>query len=409
MNEVELKSPPKTATPAKGASIDWSEVRSRYPLVNTSTFLNITSGTPLSNAAKAAVEKLIEAQWTGTGTREARYAMLASTRERFARLIGARAAEIAVTKNVTEGLNIVASAIVWKPGDNVVVCVELEHPNNIYLWLALRERGVEVRAIPARDGAIDTQAVTAAIDARTRIVTAASVTFAPGFRTELTALGRACRGSGALFLVDAVQSCGILDLDVEACAIDALATSTSKGLMGMPGLGFLYVRPEWTGRLRPAYIGRYSIERGTGHESEIEGESFRLLPDARRFEAGNYNWAGIAAANASLGELLELGTANIEPRAVGLATDLAVALCELGLPVTRPPAGIERSHIVTVGMLGAGDAQSSHDPRLNTLGAALTAGGVKLTVRKGLLRFGFHAYNDESDVGRVIDIASETA
>lgn len=409
MNDVELETKTRIATPATSASIDWREVRSRYPVVNTSTFLNITSGTPLSNAAKAAVEKLVEAQWTGSGTRDARYAMLASTRERFARLIRARASEIAVTKNVTEGLNIVASATDWCAGDNVVVCTALEHPNNIYLWLALRERGVDVRAIPARDGAIDTQAVIAAIDARTRIVTAASVTFTPGFRTELAQLGRACRTSGALFLVDGVQSCGILDLDVEACAIDALATSTSKGLMGMPGLGFLYVRPEWIERLRPAYIGRYSIERGTGHESEIEGERFRLLPDARRFEAGNYNWAGIAAANASLGELLELGTASIEPRAVGLATDLAQGLSALGLPVTQPPVGIARSHIVTVGELGAGDAQSSHDPRLNTIGAALSAGGVKLTVRKGLLRFGFHGYNDDSDVRRVIDIARKTA
>ena len=157
--------------------------------------------------------------------------------------------EIAVTKNVTEGLNIVANAIDWKAGDNVVVCAELEHPNNIYIWLSLRDRGVQVRAIPARNGAIDTQAMIDAIDARTRILTVASVTFAPGFRSELAALGRACRKSGALFLVDAVQSCGILDLDVEAAAIDALATSTSKGLMGIGGLGFLYVRSDWIGRL----------------------------------------------------------------------------------------------------------------------------------------------------------------
>lgn len=121
MNEGALKSAEKTAArPAQGA-IDWREVRSRYPAVTGSTFLNITSGTPLSNAAKAAVEKLIEAQWLGKGSREDRYALLGSTRERFARLIGANAAEIAVTKNVTEGLNIVGHAIDWLPGDNVVV------------------------------------------------------------------------------------------------------------------------------------------------------------------------------------------------------------------------------------------------------------------------------------------------
>jgi cysteine desulfurase/selenocysteine lyase len=405
-----MESTTQEATSAvPGKAVDWAAIRARYPVATNSTFLNITSGTPLSNASKAAVDELIEAQWNGSGKRDDRYRILASARERFARLIRAKPAEIAVTKNVTEGLNIVANAIDWRPGDNVVVCAELEHPNNIYLWLSLRERGVQVRAVPARNGAIDTQAMVDAIDARTRVLTVASVTFAPGFRTELAALGRACRAAGVLFLVDGVQSCGILDLDVEECAITALATSASKGLMGIAGHGFLYVREDWLERLRPAYVGRYSIERGKGHESEIEGHTYRLAPDGRRFEAGNYNWAGIVAVNASLEELLDIGTERIEPHAVGLATALADGLESQGLAVTQPPETVARSHIVTVGKLGAGDAHASHDPRLNRIGEALQSGNVKYTVRKGLLRFGFHCFNDESDVMRVLDIARECA
>ena len=409
MSHTELNSTPGQESAATSRSVDWNKVRARYPVATKSTFLNITSGTPLSNAAKAAVEDLIEAQWNGSGSREQRYALIASARERFARLIRAKSPEIAITKNVTEGLNIVANAVNWKAGDNVVVCTELEHPNNVYIWLALKERGVQVRAVPARNGAIDTQAMIDAIDARTRILTVSSVTFAPGFRAELAALGRACRKSGALFLVDAVQSCGILELDVESSAIDALATSTSKGLMGIGGLGFLYVRSDWIGRLRPAYIGRYSVERGKGHESEIEGSTYALLPDARRFEAGNYNWPGIAAANASLGELLEIGTARIEPHAVSLAAALADGLESQGLAVTQPPEVVARSHIVTVGKLGAGDTQTTHDPRLNRIAQQLQAGNVKYTIRKGLLRFGFHCFNNQTDVAKVLDIAKATA
>jgi selenocysteine lyase/cysteine desulfurase len=394
---------------AQGDVIDWRAIRARYPAASRSTFLNITSGTPLSNAAKAAVIDLIEAQSRGEADRDRRTPLMTNARERFARLIHARPGEIAVTKNVTEGLNIVAHAIDWRPGDNVVVCTELEHPNNVYVWLALRAAGIEVRAPRAKNGAIDTQALLQAIDARTRIVTAASVTFAPGFRTELETIGRACRKSGALFLVDGVQSCGILDLDVDACAIDALTTSCSKGLIGIAGTGFLYVRSDWIGRLTPVYIGRYSIERGAGHESEIEGHEFRLVDDARRFEAGNYNWAGIAAAQASMAELLEIGTPAIERHAVRLATSLADGLAGLGLPVTQPPAGIARSHIVTVGRLGAGDTKHTGDARLDRFAAALEAGGVKFTIRKGLVRFGFHYFNDAADVVRVLDIARASA
>lgn len=396
---------PAAPTDASHA-LDWARIRARYPVARRGTFLNITSGTPLSDRARDAVHRLVDAQWEGSGSRGDRYRMLDRARERFATMIGARAGEIAITKNVTEGLNIVAHAIDWQAGDNVVFCHELEHPNNIYLWLELRRRGVELRTPAARNGAIDTQAMVDAIDARTRIVTAASVTFAPGFRTELAPIGRACRKRGAIFLVDAVQSCGILDMDVDACAIDALATSTSKGLMGMPGLGFLYVRSSWIERLTPVYVGRYSVERGHGHESEIEGANYRLMPDAQRFEAGNYNWAGIAAAEASLGELLEIGVANIETRAVALATELADGLAASNLAVTQPPETVARSHIVTVGELGAGDAHGSHDARLNRIGAALDEADVQYTFRKGLLRFGFHCYNDQTDVRRVLDIAN---
>jgi selenocysteine lyase/cysteine desulfurase len=399
-----------TATLTKPAecsvAVDWRAVRARYPAAGRGTFLNITSGTPLSDSAKAAVTELLEAQSRGEADREWRMPLLVRARERFARLIRAKPTEIAVTKNVTEGLNIAAHAVSWKPGDNVVVCTQLEHPNNVYVWLALRGRGVEVRSVPARNGAIDTQAMIAAMDSRTRVVTVASVTFAPGFRTELEPIGRASRKTGALFLVDGVQSCGILDLDVEACGIDALSTSCSKGLIGIAGLGFLYVRADWIARLDPIYIGRYSIDRGAGHESEIEDESFRLLEDARRFEAGNYNWAGIAAAQASLGELLEVGTAAIEARATALATSLAGGLSALGLPVTEPPVGVARSQIVTVGRLGAGDTKTTGEPRLDRFAAALKEGRVSYTIRKGLVRFGFHYFNDESDVQRVIDIAA---
>jgi len=398
-----------TAAAAKAQgenTIDWRAMRARYPAASRTTFLNITSGTPLSTTAKNAVIEFVEAQSRGEAGGSWRAQFMTNARERFARLVRAQPSEIAITKNVTEGLNIVAHAVDWQPGDNVVVCTQLHHPNNVYFWLALRARAVQVRSPRARNGAIDTEAMIAAIDARTRIVTAASVTFAPGFRTELEALGRACRKAGALFLVDGVQSCGILDMDVNACSIDALTTSCSKGLIGIAGTGFLYVRSEWITRLTPVYIGRYSIERGVGHESEIEGESFRLVNDARRFEAGNYNWAGIVAAQASLGELFDVGTAAIERRAVGLATRLADGLRVLGMPVTQPPTEIARSHIVTIGRLGAGDTQTTGDAQLDRFAAALTAGNVTYTIRKGLIRFGFHYFNDESDVTRVLEIAS---
>ena len=233
--------------------------------------------------------------------------------------------------------------------------------------------------VPARDGAVDTGAMAAAIDRRTRVVTTSSVTFTPGFRTELPAIGRACRDAGALFLVDAVQSLGVLDLNVEDAGVDALATSASKGLLGPAGVGFLFVRQAWAERLRPAYVARFSVERGAGHESEMESRGF---PPAAERPPVRDRQLQLHRARGRAG-LARRAPGHRHPgdRSAcrwGSPSALAEGLAALGLPVTVPPAGAARSHIVTVGRLGAGDAYSSHDPRLNRLAAAADRGRGKV-------------------------------
>ena len=123
------------------------------------------------------------------------------TRAAFARLIGAQPDEIAITKNVSEGLNLFAASLPWEAGDNVVVCPGLEHPNNIFLWYNLeRIHGIEVRALVPEGGQMPTQAMADAMDERTRVVTFPTVSFAPGFITDVRALVEAAKRVGALTL-----------------------------------------------------------------------------------------------------------------------------------------------------------------------------------------------------------------
>jgi cysteine desulfurase/selenocysteine lyase len=391
------------------ANLDWSALRDRYPAAKRWVFLNAGSRGLLSTTAHAAGVASLGSDLTMTSDDPPAPAQLAELRQLFARLINAGADEIAVTKNVSEGLNLIANAIDWQAGDNVVLTSDVEHANNIYLWLALARRGVEVRDVPTVGGAIDPKAMAAAIDARTRIVAASAVTFTPGFRTALAPIGRAARAAGALFLVDGVQACGVIEVDVERDQIDALATSTSKGLLGVRGLGFLYVRRAWVPKLTPVHVARNSIDTKGKHYSEFEGGSFELWPDARRFEAGTYNFAGVAIARAALREILEIGIPQIERRAVGLATQLANGLRAQGWPVVEPPAGTERSHLVVMGERGPGGPEATGDPRLDRLASLLEANNVRFSVRRRLLRFGFHFYNDESDVDAVLSLAGRVA
>lgn len=388
--------------PAPGSAA----IRARFPAARDWTYLNLGSRGIVSDAARTAAVALVDGHWLVDVAKEQISPLLATCRTEFARMIGGQPAEVAVTKNVSEGLNAVATAIAWQPGDNVVVSSDLEHANNIYLWYGLRRLGVEVRAIPPIGTEIDAAGLAAAIDGQTRIVTAASVTFTPGFRTDLATIGQAARRHGALFLVDGVQNCGVLALDVAANHIDALATSTSKGLLGLMGLGFLWVRQDWIARLHPAYVARTGIATA-GHYSEIESVDFAFAPTAERFEVGSPNWVGIAAAATAMAEINAVGVPRIERHALALAESLRQELEALGLPVQRPRAAHSASHLVTVGERGAGDAYATRDERLNRFAAALTEARVRFSIRRGLVRFGFHMYNDATDVAQVARVARE--
>lgn len=385
---------------------DLVSFRRGFPAMQRGAYLNTASSGIVSRVAADRAQRVIEAICLGEFSKEESTPTLRSARQRFASLIGAEAGQIGVVKNVSDGLNAVATAVPPRgERDNVVVCADLEHPNNIYLWQKMRRHGVDVREVTARAGVIPADELIAAIDQDTRIVTASSVTFTPGFRLDLERVGRAARANGAFFLVDAVQSCGVLSHDLAAENIDALVTSTTKYLLGTAGLGFVAVAPDWINRLEPVYVSRYGVERGSGHESEIEGGDFIFSHNATRFEVGNYNWPAIAAIDSAVEALLSVGPERIERHAVALADALRNGFVALGLPVNAPAEPALRSPMVTLGTLGAGDAYASADGMLNRLADALREAGVRFSIRRGLVRFGLHGFNDETDVAHVLDVA----
>jgi selenocysteine lyase/cysteine desulfurase len=375
--------------------------RALCPAAHNWIYANIASRTVLPEPSRRAVDAIADLYMTGDGEKNAWAPLLPRARRLVAELIAARSDdEIAVTRNVSDGLNIVASALPMAAGDNVVLCAELEHPNQVFAWSNAARRGVVLREVAAVEGAIDSARIIAATDGRTRAVVLSSVTFVPGSRTAIAEIGRHCRQNGIFLMVDAVQSLGILRTDVVREGIDGLATSTSKGLLGVMGLGFLYVAGEWAERMHPAYLARYAVDDDTGHESE-RGGAFRLKPGALRFETGNYNWIGLAAAVSSMELLAGLGAERIEAQALRLAASLRDRLEAQGLPVYRAPAFAGDSHIVTVGRMGAGDTYTTNDSRLEAFAENLAAARVKFSIRRGLVRFGFHAYNNDDDVAAI--------
>ena len=189
---------------------------------------------------------------------------------------------------------------------------------------------------------------------------------------------------------------------VQTCALP-ISVSTQKGLLGLYGVGFLYCRREWAEKLEPAYLASFGVDLGDAHEATMGDDRFKLMPAARRFDLGNYNYVGVAAVDASLTELLAYGTPQIERHVTGLGHALAQGFIDLGLPVSGGKPGAHLAHIVTVGTMGSSH-YGTDDERYNRLYAWLVENRVRLSIRRGVLRFSLHLYNNRDDVARVLEL-----
>jgi len=389
-----------TATPLSPEGL-----RALAPAAANHVYLDVASTGIAPAAAVAAVQRFM-ADCTGHGKTDALWAeALESARSRYARLVNAAPEDIAFTKNCTEGINLLAQAIEWREGDNAVYCPMVEHEAVIYPVLNLVRRGVELRAAPARHEALDVEALLAAADARTRLIAVSSVTFVPGYRTDLVRLGEACRKRGILLVVDGTQSIGVLRHDMAALPVDGFAVSAHKGLLGPYGLGLLWVRREVAQALAPMHLGKPGVAFPPAHPCDPGGTlAAPLKPDARRFEGGQapLNAAWLAA---SLELLLGLGAAATEAHACALAERLRAGLDRHGFPANRDPFGLPASHLVTLGRLGTGGLLGTADTALAALAERLRAANVRFSLRRGQIRFSCHAYNTEADIEAVLEVA----
>lgn len=389
--------------------MDIADARELFPGARNQIYLDLSLNALMPAPARDAVSAHLQERVMGRAVKSELHAQAERVREQVARLLGAEADEIAITKNVSEGLNLFASSLPWEAGDNVVLCPELEHPNNVFLWYNLaRTRGVEVREVSPVGGHIPVEGMTAAMDGKTRVVTASHVTFSPGFVADVGHLAREAHAHGALVLVDSAQSAGTVSTDVRALDVDALALGTQKALMAFYGLGFLFVKRKLADAMNPVFAARYSVELGAdAHETAISDGTFHFKPGARRFELSNYNYVGLAAVEASLGLLLDVGMEAVEAHLRGLSARLARGLLDLGLPVAGGEPGPHLAQIVAVGESGGGRHDAADDPAMNDLHHYLTENGVRLSVRRGVLRMSLGIYNTEEDVDRVVELCRE--
>jgi cysteine desulfurase/selenocysteine lyase len=386
----------------------WDAVRSRFPGAETGPYLDVSGRSLLFEDGRTALNAHLDALSAGAVDKAALFKAVENTRELFATLVRSTPDEICFTRNVTDGIAAFGASIEWKPGDSVVLCEALEHPANVYPWFGLsRKFGIRVKSVAPDRGALSLDRIVDAIDAATRVVAISAVSFAPGFTFPVAELGAECRRRGVLLLVDAAQAIGIASIDVQKWNADAVVASTQKGLMALYGQGFLFIRREIAETLKPAYLSRFGVEQ-EGNEADLGDPALDVYaPGARRFDVGNYNYPGIVTVAPAIRMLLELGQETVQDYVHGLAHGFTDQILDLGLPVFGGRPGPHSSQIVTVGAdLGSGhDSTGDHD--MLSLYEHLRANKVRLSIRRNLLRFSFHIYNNERDIDTVIRLVAE--
>jgi cysteine desulfurase/selenocysteine lyase len=348
------------------------------------------AGPPSIRVARAVNDFLLTRSRLGSLYTDDSAAMTERVRGKAAALIGASPDELAYTKNTPDGLNIVANGLDWNPGDNIVT-TDIEFPANIYPWLNLRPRGVDLRFVPSRDGCLASSDVIAAIDNRTRLVALSWVQFHGGFRNDLATIGGACRERNVYLVVDAIQGIGVIRCDVKRLNIDFLATSCQKWLLAPHAVGLFYCRRAVMDHLEVTVVGQGSVQLGPrylDYKLELKG-------DAARFEPGFGNQVGFAGLEAAIDLLNEAGLDKVEARILSLTARLRDALDSLGCHVLGSSIDTERAGIVAFAhpsVPAADIVKRLRDAR------------VIVSERERYVRVSPHFYNTEAEIDQLIDV-----
>ena len=366
------------------------KIRKEFPVTEELIFFDHARVAPLPERVRKVVTTFVEdATRFGTAHYETWMIGIEQSRKSFARLINAGTDEVAFVKNTSEGLSIVANGLDWKSGDNVVI-PDIEFPANVYPWWNLKRLGVETRMVHAVEGRVLFDDLVKQVDARTRLISISSVECNSGFRCDLNRIGAFCKEKDILFCVDAIQSLGILTIDVKRDHIDFLSADGHKWMLSVEGLGGFYISREVLEKVYPVTVGWGNMVNA----ADYMNYEFVFRPDAQRFEEGSPNTMSIHAFGAALDLLLETGIENIEQRVMALGDTILEQLQRRGLNIYSSTRPEERSGNIAFVM----------NQDISRLYEWMLENKVKLTVRDGLVRLSPHFYNSEEEILRFFDL-----
>jgi selenocysteine lyase/cysteine desulfurase len=364
--------------------------RSEFAVTQRYVYLNNASAGPLPRSSEERIAEFARAQSEeavlGTFPHDLR---MTEYRDRIGNFIGASGSEIAIVVNTGAGANVIALGIGWSPGDEVLLC-DNEFPANSVPWLALRRRGVEVRMLPTRRERLTPEVLRRELSPRTRLVALSWISYAEGYRHDLTKLAEVAHQRGVLLCVDAMQGLGAFPLDVRETGVDAVYAGAAKWMLGLHGVGFLYVRPQLLERLQLAMPGWRSVQ----NMWDFHNYEQPLSTQALKFEGGTPNLIGTISMVSAIDLFERSGPREIAEHVLALTDRLCAGLERLGAEISSLRGASTSSGIVTFRL-------PPHDSI--ALGEALQKEGIVTTYRSTGVRVSPHGYNTEEEIDRLLE------
>lgn len=366
-----------------------------FPVTSNKIFLAHAGDCPLPRRVAQAIADY--AQHSAAGDQEAAIwpKAVEEGRELAARLLQCEADEVAFVGPTSLALSLFASGLKFRKGDNILVYHD-DYPSNVYPWMALAERGVQVRLLNTRGlGVIRPVDVLGQVDEQTRLVALASCHFISGYRLDHVAIGKALQQRNILFCLDAIQTVGAFPTTMEH--VDLLAADAHKWLLGPCGAGLMVVKKDLQPHLNPPIYGWHNVRC----PNFVAQEEIAFRSGAKKFEAGTQNLLGLVGLNEAMRMLLELGVENIAAELLRKRTWLIPALQAKGYTVLNADAAtVNASGIVTFFKANT-DMPALHQKLLDA--DIVTSLRVD---RKGqrYIRISPHFYNTDAELQRTLEL-----
>ena len=365
-----------------------------FPVARTSAYFAHAAVCPLPRRVAVAMSEYVERATTMDQEDAASLSMIAETKKLVAELIHATPEEIALVGPTSLALSFIAGGLRFRKHDNILIYHD-DYPSNVYPWMKLADRGVQVRLLNVRSlGQIRAVDIIGQVDEQTRLVALASCHYVSGFRIEIEKIGKALRERGILFSLDAIQTLGAFPTTVEY--VDFLAADAHKWMLGPCAAGILYVRKEVQARLEPIVQGWHNLRS----PDFLALEELSYKSDARKYEVGTHNLIGMFGLNAAMKMLLELGIEQIAAELTRKRQWLVPALQSKGYTVLHANAPAEnQGGITTFFKLGSD---------MTALNSVLESANIVTSLRtdrtgQKYIRLSPHFYNADAELHKLLD------